>query len=76
MIYGYGRWTQIRDAAKNAGYNLDDKSDEEMTLNANAFLCAIIDQIPPGTESKELKQFLQSLVDNNMQDGTKIESNP
>ena len=33
----------MREAAKNAGYNLDDKTDEEMTLYANSFLNTLLD---------------------------------
>lgn len=43
LVYGYGRWNMIRDSAKNAGYNLDDKSDEDMTHQANSFLCAVLE---------------------------------
>ena len=75
LIYGYGRWQIMRDAAKNAGYNLDDKSDEEMTQYANGFITALIEQLI-GTDTKEIKQFLQSLIDTTNIDGSKIDSNP
>ena len=43
LIYGYGRWQMIRDAAKNQGYNIEEKSDEEMNLYANAFIATLND---------------------------------
>lgn len=62
LIYGYGRWQLMREAAKNAGYNIEDKPDEEMTVYANAFIMTLIDQLNT-SETKEIKQFLQSLVE-------------
>ncbi len=52
----------MREAAKNAGYNIEDKPDEEMTVYANAFIMTLIDQLNT-SETKEIKQFLQSLVE-------------
>jgi hypothetical protein len=57
LIYGYGRWQIMREAAKNAGYNLDDKTDEDMALYATGFMQALVSQLH-GSETKEIKQFL------------------
>ena len=43
LIYGYSRWHTIREASKQAGYNLDDKTDEEMSLYANGFFSSVIE---------------------------------
>jgi hypothetical protein len=43
LIYGYGRWQLMREAAKNAGYNIEEKPDEEMTIYANALIMTLID---------------------------------
>ncbi len=65
----------MREAAKNAGYNLDDKTDEDMALYATGFMQALVSQLH-GSETKEIKQFLQNLVDTTNFDGSKIDSNP
>lgn len=75
LIYGYGRWAMMREAAKNVGYNIEDKPDEEMTQYANAFISTICEQLN-SLESKEIKQFLVSLVESTQIEGVKIECNP
>ena len=47
----------MREAARNAGYNLDDKADEDMEQYANAFMTALSEELK-GQENKEIKQFL------------------
>lgn len=54
LIYGYSRWQTIRESAKQVGYNLDDKTDEEMNLYANGFFTSVIEQMH-GQENKEIK---------------------
>ena len=63
----------MREAARNAGYNLDDKTDEDMVQYANAFMTALCEEVK-GQENKEIKQFLQSLVETT--NSCKLEASP
>ncbi len=75
LIYGYSRWKVIKEASKQAGYNLDEKTDEEMNLYANGLFSTIIEHMQ-GSENKEIKQFLVSLVESTTVEGQKPEINP
>lgn len=65
----------MREAAKNAGYNIEEKPDEEMTIYANALIMTLIDQLN-SVDNKEIKQFLQSLVETTQYESSKLESTP
>eukprot|EP00347_Sterkiella_histriomuscorum_P008410 403345198 len=73
LMFKREQWQLIRDSSKNSGCNIEEKADEEMILYANSFIQTIISQLK-NQETKEVKEFLSNLIEENQFEAT-LDSN-
>jgi hypothetical protein len=73
LLYGYGRWDEIRKASKDHSGFLVSKSDEILRAFSNAFIKNICQYI--SFDKNELRKYLQNMVDESNNTPV-IETNP
>ena len=71
-MFGYGRWSKIREASLQNCGSLEEKSETELNSYSISFLKALFSQL--SCDAKELKQFLESIIETE-NDDYMVESN-